>query len=267
MTSQKHFDKSYGADLAENYEELFVPKIGRPCATALVDALDIRSGERIVDVACGTGIVSRIAAERAGKSGTVTGVDVNAGMLNVARSRSDNITWHEASADSLPLDDASADVVACSLGLQFFPDRPAAVREMYRVLRDGGRAGVLVPGPTPAPLAHFAQALARNINPQLEGFVHAVFSLNDSDEIEQLFRDAGFADVAVNVAVSPARLGPPREFLWDYVHSTPLAMAVLAATDEQRRALEEDVLEGWREYTDGGDVVMDIRNSIAITRR
>src|SRR5262249_60545343 len=98
-------------------------------------------GDRVVDVACGTGIVARIAAARVGPSGVVVGVDLNPGMLNVARSVSltDSrsaapIQWQEASADKLPFPGESFDIVYCQLGLQFFADRPAALREMRRVL-------------------------------------------------------------------------------------------------------------------------------------
>ena len=105
----------------------------------------------MVDVACGTGVVARLAAARVGPAGAVTGVDVTPGMLAVARSISADgppIEWHEASAGKLPLPDASADVVLCSLGLQFFPDREAALREMRRILVPGGRLAVNAPGPS-----------------------------------------------------------------------------------------------------------------------
>ena len=110
----------------------------------------------MLDVACGTGTVARLAAARVGSAGAVTGVDLTPGMLAVARrieAEGAPIDWQEASADRLPLPDASADVALCSLGLQFFPDRPAALREMRRVLIPGGRLAVNAPGPIPAPWA------------------------------------------------------------------------------------------------------------------
>lgn len=264
MTTKQHFDKTYGTDAAQNYEDLFVPKIGRPCATALVDAADVQAAARVLDVACGTGVAARIAAERVGTNGSVTGVDINAGMLAVAKSVAPEIEWHEAPADALPVADGSVDVVVCNLGLMFFPDKVGALREMRRVLTSGGRAAALVPGPTPEPMTVLADAFANTIDPGLAGFVHAVFSLNDEAEITQLFADAGFDGVRCDTYTPTLRLGPPREFLWDYIHSTPLAGIVLGADDAKRAALEAEVLDGWQPYVEDGEAVATIRNTIAI---
>lgn len=264
MTTKQHFDKTYGTDAAQNYEDLFVPRIGRPCATALVDAARVQPGEHVLDVACGTGIAARIAAERVGADGSVAAADINAGMLAVGRSIAPQIEWNEAPADALPGVDASVDVVLCNLGLMFFPDKVAALREMRRVLVSGGRAAALVPGPTPEPMTVLADALAKHIDPGLAGFVHVIFSLNDEAEITRLFTDAGFGDVRCEVYTPSLRLGPPREFLWDYIHSTPLAAFVLPAKEAKRAALEADVVEGWDPYLEDGEAVATIRNTIAI---
>src|SRR5690606_21413299 len=117
----------------ENYERYFVPSIGRPVAAGLVEAAALRPGERVLDVACGTGIVVRLAAERVGPRGVLEALDPNADMLAVARQvapSTPSITWHEASAESMPLPDEHFDVVLCGMGLQFFPDRKAGLRQM-----------------------------------------------------------------------------------------------------------------------------------------
>lgn len=264
MTTKQHFDKTYGTDAAQNYEDLFIPRIGRSCATALVDAAGVQTGERVLDVACGTGISARLAAERTGPDGSVTGVDINAAMLAVAKSVAPAIEWHEAPADALPVPEGSVDVVLCNLGLMFFPDKVAALREMRRVLVSGGRAAALVPGPTPEPMSILADALARHIDPGLAGFVHAIFSLNDEAEISQLFTDAGFGDVRCEFYTPTLRLGDPREFLWDYIHSTPLAGLVMGADEAKRSALEAEVLDGWQTHLDDGEAVVTLRNTIAI---
>jgi ubiquinone/menaquinone biosynthesis C-methylase UbiE len=267
MTTKQHFDKTYGANAAQNYEDLFVPRIGRPCATALLDVTNVRPGERVLDVACGTGIVARLAAEASGPSGSVTGVDINPGMLEIAKSVAPEIDWRQGPADALPVEDGSVDVVTCNLGLMFFPDRPAALREMHRALVDGGRAAVLVPGPTPEPMTILGEALARHIDPELKGFVDAIFSLNDGPEIEQLFTGAGFTDAQIVVIEPTVRLGSPREFFWDYIHATPLGVPVLGADGSKQAALEADVLDGWREHAPDDDIVMTLRNTIAIGTR
>ena len=114
---------------------------------SLAEALDLIPGERVLDVACGTGIVARLAAGRMG-SGGVVGLDINPGMLAVARSLPPGpgpaIEWHEGSVLDMPFPEGSFDICLCQLGLQFFPDRAAALREMRRVLRTGGRLALSV---------------------------------------------------------------------------------------------------------------------------
>ena len=126
---------------AEIYEQHMVPAIFARWAPDLVGAAGVRTGQRVVDVACGTGAVARLLAERVGTTGKVTGLDVNPAMLAVARlsAPSQSIEWLDGSAVKMPLPDAIFDAVVCQQGLQFFPDRPAALSEMRRVLKPGGR--------------------------------------------------------------------------------------------------------------------------------
>jgi ubiquinone/menaquinone biosynthesis C-methylase UbiE len=135
----------------ENYERALVPAVFEPWAPQVVALAKPKAGDRVLDVACGTGVVARHAAERVGPSGRIVGLDLNPGMLSVAASvaskvsgNSAAITWREASAVEMPFADASFDVVYCQLGLQFFPDRPKALREMYRVLTPEGRLSLMV---------------------------------------------------------------------------------------------------------------------------
>lgn len=122
---------------AELYQRHLVPAMTAHWAVDLVQRVDVRSSDRVLDVACGTGVVARAAADRLGQAGRVAGIDINAGMLAVARSLSggqrDRIAWLGASSLALPVPDASQDVVLCQLGLQFFADRPAALAEIHRV--------------------------------------------------------------------------------------------------------------------------------------
>ena len=136
-----------GGSAAELYQRYLVPAIAVLWAADLIDRAAPRPGERVLDVACGTGVVSRLAAERTG-SGRVVGLDINADMLAVARSLSPgagpSIEWYEGSALAMPFPDASFDLCMCQLGLQFFPDRSTAMREMFRVLQTGGRVALSV---------------------------------------------------------------------------------------------------------------------------
>jgi ubiquinone/menaquinone biosynthesis C-methylase UbiE len=258
--------RQYGGNAAENYERYFVPTIGTPFATALLDAAGLRRGERVLDIACGTGVVTRLAAERVGTEGTVAGLDLNPAMLAVARSVPSSgagIEWYEASAESLPLADGSFDIVLSSLGLQFVPDKASALREMHRVLAPEGRLAIATVGPTPPLFAILEQALARHLKPEVAAFMRVVFSLHESKEIEKLASDAGFRDVEVRSKTLTLALPGPVDFLWQYVHSTPLAAAVAQIDDEGRGALERDVIAGWRSFVKDGTLAGDV--SIVLT--
>jgi ubiquinone/menaquinone biosynthesis C-methylase UbiE len=261
--------KQYGGDAAENYERYFVPTIGMPFAAALLDAAGLRRGERVLDIACGTGVVTRLAAERAGADGAVAGLDINPAMLAVARSAPSSgapIEFHEANAESLPLADGSFDVVISSLGLQFVADQASAVREMRRVLAPDGRLAIATVGPTPPLFAILEQALARHVKPQAAAFLRAVFSLHEPQELEELTSGAGFNNAEVRSKALSLTLPAPAEFLWQYAHSTPLAAAVAELDDAERAALERDVVAGWRSFVKDGALSTDINIFLTTAR-
>ena len=155
---------------AERYERVLVPAIFAPWAADLVELAQLQDGERVLDVACGTGVVARHAAQKVGTTGHVTGLDLNQGMVRVARSlpsvpEAAAIVWIEGSALAMHLPDAAFDVVLCQQGVQFFPDRLAALHEMRRVLVPGGRVLVSVwAGPTPYSIAMW-NAVERHVEP------------------------------------------------------------------------------------------------------
>ena len=262
--------KQYGSNAAENYERYFVPTIGTAFANELLDEAGLHLGERVVDVACGTGIVTRLAAEQIGANGIVAGVDINPAMLAVARSvpsAGAAIEWHEANAESLPLTDGSFDVVLSSLGLQFVADKGAALREMRRVLVADGRLAIATVGPTPPLFATLEQGLARHVKPEVAGFIRAVFSLYEPQELEQLMTGAGFRDVDVRSKAVSVLLAEPKDFLWQYVHSTPLAAAVGQIDDEGRAALERDVGAGWKSFVKDGSLAAELSVVLTTARK
>lgn len=273
MTTTKATDsvygKAYGGSAPENYQRYFVPAIGGPFAEDLIAEAALRPGERVLDVACGTGVVARLAADRVGPSGTVAALDLNPAMLSVARSLPSTraaIRWYETSAESIPLPDDAFDVVLCQLGLQFVADKSAALREMRRVLAPGGR--VLVT--TPPPNAFFDaldEAMTRHVGSDAGAFVRMVFSLNDPAIIERLFRDARFADVNVRTYAKDLRLPEAREFLWQYVHCTPLT-GMLASFDTDRiAALERDVVGRWARWSDADGMKYEQGMIVSTARR
>lgn len=257
MNQHQAYDRNFGGTAAENYQRFFVPAIGAPVAEDLIAAAGLRPGERVLDVACGTGVVTRLAAERVGAAGSVTGLDVNPGMLAVAASATPPdmaVDWQEASAESMPFPDGSFDVVLCQIGLQFVPGKLAALREMRRVLDTGGRAVVSVPGPKPPLFGVMTDALARHLSQEAASFGDLVFSMHDVDELTELMRGAGFRDVDVQAKPKSLRLPAPTDFLWQYILSTPVAEAASQAGEARRDALEREVCARWQEehMADGG---------------
>jgi SAM-dependent methyltransferase len=260
--------ENYSGTAPENYERYFVPTIGRPLAAQLVDVAALRPGERVLDVACGTGVVTRLAAERVG-DGAVAGVDINPGMLGVARSAAPpelGIDWHEAGAEALPFQDATFDVALCQMGLQFFQDKPAALRQVSRVLVPGGRLVLNVPGPTPRIFGILADGLARHVKPGVAGFVHQVFSVHEERELESLVRGAGFVDVSIRAGDKRLHLAAPEEFLWQYLHSTPLAAAVAELDGERRVAFAREVVAEWEPFVEHDALILLLRVVVASAR-
>lgn len=268
--AEQQLGRAYGGKPAVNYERFFVPAIGVPLATDLIRLAALRPDERVLDVACGTGVVARLAAQLVGTTGTVAGLDVNPGMLAVARSATPpgmRIEWHEASAEAMPLPDGSFDVVLCQMGLQFVPDKHAALREMRRVLARGGRLIFNVPGPTPLLFNIMGEALARHVGAEAAGFVDHVFSLHDTAEIQDLVNGAGFHDVSVQSDTKSLHLPAPEEFLWQYVHSTPIAGAVGQVDDDRRGLLERDVVAQWQEFVKDRALMLQVRSVVAAARK
>lgn len=252
--------RHYSGTAAENYERYFVPAIAAPVAHDLLRAAALQPGERVLDVACGTGVIARLAAERVGAGGAVVGIDVAPEMIEVARATTPSgpaIDWRQGDATSLPFPDGSFDVVLCQMGLMLFPDKTAALAEMRRVLVAGGRIALSTPGAINRPMEILAEGLGRHVNPDLAGFVHAIFSMSDPTAHEQLLREAGFRSVEANVAVTTLQLPPPKEFMWQYINVTPLGAFVSQASEEAQAALEADVVGQWQELLEQSQGAVD----------
>lgn len=259
--TQPAVDNPYGGNPAENYQRYFVPSIGAPVAADLIGSADLQPGQRVLDVACGTGVVTRLAAERVGAAGAVAGLDAHPGMLAVARAHTPStitINWHEANAEALPFPDKAFDVVFCQMGLQFVSNKLAALREMRRVLDADGRVFINVPGPKPPLFAIMTDALARHVNPDAASFGDLVFSLHDTDELTDLMRSAGFRKIAVQAKPKTLHLPPPADFLWQYINSTPIAAAVAQAGEARCAALEREVCRQWQEFVQDGNLVQQV---------
>ena len=178
----------------EMYEQALVGPLFRPWAEDLLEEVAVAPGDRLLDVACGTGIVARLAMGRLGGAGRIVGVDLSPAMLAVARRECPGIDWREGDAGALPLaGDERFDVVVCQQGMQFFADRAAAARQMRRALAEGGRLAVSTWRPDEEvsvceELRHVAERHVGPISDRRHSF-------GEAGPLEALFRNAGFRDV------------------------------------------------------------------------
>lgn len=272
MTTQTHgWQLAEGS--AEAYERYLVPVFMDPWAADLLDATEVKPGARLLDVACGTGIVARRAAPRVGADGEVIAVDVNASMLAVARGRAAEadrlIRWEEASVERLPLPDASIDVVLCQQGLQFFADRGAALAELFRVTRPGGRLGLSTcraiehqPG-----YAALIAALVRHLGAEAGAALRSPYALGDAEQVRALVTRAGFTDARVRIAVWSARFSSAEALLRAETASSPLGEVVGRLDADVQDALLRDVAGALRPHTDDRGVVFPFETVVVTATR
>jgi ubiquinone/menaquinone biosynthesis C-methylase UbiE len=256
MSEQEQWQLDGGAP--DLYQRHLVPAVTAMWAQDLCDRAALAPGERVLDVACGTGVVARVAAAHVGAGGRVAALDVNPRMLQVARSlpavTGATIDWHEASVLALPFPAGAFDVVLCQLGLQFFPDRPAALAEIRRVLPPGGRLALNVFGPiehNPATRA-LADALDRHLGPAASVAKRTEHALADTAQLRALVRRAGFTDVVIATATKQVRFASGVDYVRVQLAATPLA-SVMAAHDGARRdrlvdAVTQDVCAALAAY-------------------
>lgn len=247
MTTSTEPTESFQISLqaAEAYEATFVPAFFAQWAPLLCDAAGITAGHRVLDVACGTGIVARTAADRAGPA-NVTGADINPAMLTVAgRVRSD-ITWRQGDAGALPFADGSFDAVLCQMALMFLPDRAASLAEFGRVSVAGGTIAVLVPSHLGAQPAYgpFVEMAARVAGPDARSLLGTYFACGDAVELIALFDQAGLEQVTVRPVVGEMRFPSVEALVATEVDSTPLGERI-------SNAVRARLLDGAREVLGG----------------
>lgn len=245
------------ASAAEVYEEFFLPALFEPWVGRVADAARVEPGQRVLDVACGTGVLARALADRVRPGGSVVGLDVNEGMLAVARRKAPAIEWVEGAAESLPFEDERFDAVVSQFGLMFFDDRRGAIREMVRVLRPGGRLAVAVwdrlertPG-----YAAMADLLRRLFGESVAESLYAPYSLGDPDALRRLFDGTALADLTVTTEEGHVRF--PSIEAWVYTDIKGWTASDLVDDEgfERLTAAAEDELQ--RFVTPEGTVVFD----------
>jgi ubiquinone/menaquinone biosynthesis C-methylase UbiE len=261
-----------GGSAVEASERYLMSTFGYAWTQGLVQLAAPQEGDRLLDVACGTGPVARQAAPFVGSTGRVVGLDINAGMLEVARSMPNPegiaVEWREGNATSLPFQNASFDIVCCSQGLQFFPDRVAALGEMFRVLAPVGRLALAVwRGIEHQPFySALADALERYVDPEAAASLRAAFTLAHADQLRALIAGAGFRDIRIRIRSRLTRYPSLPEYVLGYLSGTPMAGAVTALDETTRTAMVEHVCSTLRDYVDDDGMAAPWEAHLAIAK-
>jgi SAM-dependent methyltransferase len=241
-------------EAAKAYEALFVAALFAQWASKVVQSIGVRPGHKVLDVACGTGVLAREALAVTGGAGYVAGLDPNPGMLAVARELEPGVDWRQGVAEAIPFPSESFDVVVSQFGLMFFEDRELALREMLRALVPGGHLGVAVWDQLTNVPAYAAEValLERLAGPPAANAIRAPFVLGDRAHLAQLFRDAGAGAVKVTTHEGAARFPSIRVMIEaDLRGWLPVVGVVLAERQIADIVSEAETLLGEYVGTDG----------------
>lgn len=245
---------------AEYYEKIAAKYILGPWAPGLVETANIQTNDTVLDVACGTGVVTRSAAKKLDHSGQITGLDLNGGMLAVAETLGNpgngQLAWLESSALEMDLPNEKFDVVLCQQGLQFFPDQHKALLETHRVLRGGGRACFSVWAERGPYNNAVGAAIAKHIDDAAAQRYFTSRDVPDADTLRSKFIHAGFNRVDVTRIEMRINLPEIEKFVIAHLNGTPTASALGALSASEQSALAKDAAEDLSAYADGVDVVV-----------
>jgi SAM-dependent methyltransferase len=253
---------------AEVYEDYFVPALFQQWPSLIADAARIHKGQRVLDVACGTGVLARTIASRVGRTGSVSGVDINPGMLAVARRKARHIEWRQARAENLPYEDNQFDAVVSQFGLMFFENRGDAIKEMIRVLKPGGRLVVAVwaaieTSPGYASLYNLIEDL---FGEHLADALRAPFLLGEKSELRSLFKYSGATHLLdVQTCSGTARFNSLESWIYTEIKGWALAELI---SDEQYHQLLQASTQALSSFVDAdGKVAFDAPAHVVVAAK
>ena len=253
----------------EIYETVFVPAMMGEWAPRTIALANPKSGERVLDVACGTGALARVVAQSISPNGQVVGLDLSPEMLSEARkitldpSNAAPIEWREGDVSTIPFENESFDIVFCNFGLMFFPDQVAALKEIRRVLKPDGRLALAVWGSIakcPGQMA-MKQSWKRHFTDEA-GLFDAQHSLGNSEMVLSLIQDAGFRDVSVQAVMGVVRLLSPGHLARSYG-----AMASIQADEKTRTEVIDEVSAALQSYVGAEGLEYPIEAILASARK
>jgi ubiquinone/menaquinone biosynthesis C-methylase UbiE len=258
------------ATFPEMYERWLVTPLFQPWAHTTLEEVHLSPGDRVLDIACGTGIVARVARQQLGETSYIVGIDMSPDMLAVARAVAPDIDWREGNAGALPLHDGEQfDVVVCQQGLQFFPDKAAAAAEMRRALVDGGRLAISTwRSDDDIPFFRTLRGVAEHHLGPIADLRH---SFGDAASLQELLRGAGFHDVRSRVMSRTIRFEDGAPLLrMNTMALVGMSAAGKAMDDQQRKHVVENIISEsgpvLELYANGSGIAFELRTNLATAR-
>jgi len=251
------------------YERVMVPAVFAVWAKDLVETAALAPGMRVLDVACGTGIVARLAAAQVGSTRSVVALDANEPMLVVARAQpapmGAQIEWRQGDATNLPFPDEQFERVLCQHGLQYVPDRAAALREMKRVLAPGGQLAVSTFSQSSG-YQIFERTAALFVGEQAAAIMREPFAISDRDELSRLIKIADLSIVQIHTKTLPAHFAAAGDFI-EYQLGGRLANAVSTLSPDARASMVAALHKAFEPYAGPDGLIFPMEAHVVRARK
>ncbi len=256
-------------DGPDAYEKYIVPAYTGAWAKEIVNRACLGVGEKILDVACGTGLVARTASEKQNSSDLIYGIDVNEVMVKKAREIEANINWHHSDVTDMPFPDNKFDVIFCQQGLQYFPDSSLALKEMKRVLIENGR--ILLSVWRPIEYSPFYESLCKvlekYINAKAASMLSGAFSFGDDKKLKTIFANAGFSSININIVVKQMSYSPFEEFVMGGIMATPFFKDIQQMQKSKREEMLLEIYKSNQDYIDDNGLVAPLESYIVNAKK
>jgi ubiquinone/menaquinone biosynthesis C-methylase UbiE len=236
----------------------------------MLGQVSLHQGDRVLDVACGTGIVTRLVVQRFPNIASIVGMDLNPGMLEVARANTPTtgvpVEWQQGDLCALPFPEDHCDVVLCNQGMQFVPDKSVALGESKRVLVSGGQLVFTVWSEVPPYFAALAEALGRHVSAEVEKSCLSPFMFRNAETIRKLVDDAGFRAIEMQEMAFTRRHPASVNRVLEAIAPRPYARDVEAVSEETRMQIGQEVCAALQAYREGDDFVEPVKSHLVQAR-
>jgi len=240
------------------YEAQKVPSMFAPLADATIDAITISKDDTIIDLACGTGVLARKVRSKLGSHTRIVGADLNESMIQVAKSLNDSgsepCEWQIADVCDLPYEDGTFSLVMCQQGVQYFPDKVRAMREVRRVLNEEGRISLTVWCENSIFIQSVSERLSENVSKEVGRKALAPFSYN-AELLAPILSDIGFVDFSSKKLTVNRIVKASKDAIIDELMSLPVAALIKNKGQKTLEKIVNEVMEDMSCYVSGLNIV------------